>query len=96
MPLPRHLVLGGRVVTAIFGVPPLWGPVPLVLVALADAEHYHVTVIPGHGFAAPRERLDERLRELFEPAGAARRAVVPVEPRLAPAELPREAAYAKR
>ena len=96
LPLPRNLELGGRAVTAVFGVPPLWGPVPLVLVALADADQYHVMVIPGHGFAAPRERLDERLRELFEPAGAARRAAVPVEPQLAPAELPREAAYAKR
>ena len=54
LPVPRNLQLGGRAVTAVFGVPPLWGPVPLVLIALADADQYHLTVIPGRGFAAPR------------------------------------------
>ena len=67
LPMPRNLQLGGRAVTAVFGVPPLWGPVPLVLVALADADQYHVTVIPGRGFSAPREALEQRIRELFEP-----------------------------
>lgn len=70
LPIPRNLQLGGRAVTAVFGVPPLWGPVPLVLVALADADRYHVTVIPGRGFAASRAVLDARIRALFEPAVA--------------------------
>jgi hypothetical protein len=67
VPLPRRLQLGGRVVTAVFGVPPLWGPVPLVLVALAGAEDYHVTVIPGRGFTGDRAVLLDRLRRLFGP-----------------------------
>jgi hypothetical protein len=65
VPLPRRLQLGGRLVTAVFGVPPLWGPVPLVLVALAGAEDYHVTVIPGRGFTGDRKVLLDRLRRLF-------------------------------
>jgi len=71
VPLPRHMRLGGRAVTSVFGVPPLWGPVPLVLVALADGEHYHVTVIPGQGFTKDRQVLLDRLRGLFGPEEAA-------------------------
>lgn len=70
VPLPRRLVIGGRVVTAMFGVPPLWGPVPLALVAFADGEHYHVTVIPGRGFSADRESLHDRLRSQLNPLAA--------------------------
>ena len=97
LPVPRNLQLGGRAVTAVFGVPPLWGPVPLVLVALADADQYHVTVVPGRGFAAPRAVLDQRLRELFEPVVATDTAFLPAEPEAVRADAaPREAAYAKR
>jgi hypothetical protein len=93
LPVPRNLHLGGRAVTAVFGVPPLWGPVPLVLVALADADQYHVTVIPGRGFASARARLDERIRASFEPA--TRTGPLP-ERRAARVSLPHAAAYAKR
>jgi len=97
LPVPRNLQLGGRAVTAVFGVPPLWGPVPLVLVALADADQYHVTVIPGSGFSGPREVLDERIRALFEPTADTRQApAVTLEPKAARASVPPEAAYAKR
>ena len=80
LPMPRNLQLGGRAVTAVFGVPPLWGPVPLVLVALADADQYHVMVIPGRGFSAPREALEQRIRELFEPPAMTRREPMLAEP----------------
>ena len=97
LPVPRNLQLGGRAVTAVFGVPPLWGPVPLVLVALADADQYHVTIIPGRGFAGARETLDERIRALFEPTADTRRAEpLPLQPKAARASVPPEAAYAKR
>jgi hypothetical protein len=52
IPLPRRLRLGGRRVSAFFAAPPLWGPVPLMALALADGEHYHVTLFPGRPFAA--------------------------------------------
>jgi hypothetical protein len=97
LPVPRNLQLGGRAVTAVFGVPPLWGPVPLVLVALADADQYHVTVIPGHGFAGDRRMLDERIRALFEPAAQPRAAGAAARTARAPAAAaPATAAYAKR
>jgi hypothetical protein len=93
--VPRNLQLGGRAVSAVFGVPPLWGPVPLVLVALADADRYHVTIIPGRGFQASRASLDQHIRTLFEPAAARAGQRLP-EPQAIGGELPQEAAYAKR
>jgi hypothetical protein len=96
LPVPRNLQLGGRAVTAVFGVPPLWGPVPLVLVALADADQYHVTVIPGRGFASSRLRLDARIRALFEPAAAMRTGERQAAPEAVRPQVPREPAYAKR
>jgi len=95
LPVPRNLQLGGRAVSAVFGVPPLWGPVPLVLVALADADQYHVTVIPGRGFQASRATLDQHIRTLFEPA-AARAGQRLAEPQSVAGDLPQAAAYAKR
>ena len=70
LPLHRQLAVGGRRVTAAFGVPPLWGPVPLVLVALADGEHYHITVLPGAGFAASRTALHQTVSRLLNPETA--------------------------
>jgi len=97
LPVPRNLQLGGRAVSAVFGVPPLWGPVPLVLVALADADQYHVAVIPGRGFSASRDALNERIRSLFEPMVDARRSQpVSREREAARDSLPSGAAYAKR
>ena len=57
IPLPRRLRLGDRRVTAFFAAPPLWGPVRLMALALADGENYHVTLFPGRGFAADRDAL---------------------------------------
>jgi hypothetical protein len=65
VPLPRRLRLGGRAVTALFGVPPLWGPVPLVIVALADVDQYHITVLLGHGFTGDRATLLDRLHRML-------------------------------
>jgi hypothetical protein len=70
MPLPRRLRLGGRRVTAFFAAPPLWGPVPLVVLAFADGEHYHVTLFPGRGFTADRDTLEARLRAGLNPGTA--------------------------
>lgn len=95
LPVPRNLQLGGRAVSAVFGVPPLWGPVPLVLVALADADQYHVTVIPGRGFAASRASLVRHIRTLFEPAVAAAEQRLSA-PRPIATDVPQEAAYAKQ
>ncbi len=67
IPMPRNIALGGRQVTATFGIPPLWGPVPLALVALADGEHYNATLVPGNGFSAERPVLLERVRRLLNP-----------------------------
>ena len=67
MPLPRRLRLGGRRVTAFFAAPPLWGPVPLVVLAFADGEHYHLTLFPGRGFTADRGALAARVRAGFNP-----------------------------
>ncbi|SDB12429.1 hypothetical protein [Bauldia litoralis] len=67
IPMPRRLVLGGRSVSATFGIPPLWGPVPLCLDVLADGENYNVCAVPGNGFTASRELLHERLTRLLNP-----------------------------
>ncbi|MCB1488292.1 MAG: hypothetical protein KDJ88_12645 [Bauldia sp.] len=67
IPMPRRLVLGGRSVSATFGIPPLWGPVPLALDVLADGENYNVTAVPGNGFVAERARLHEGLTRLLNP-----------------------------
>jgi hypothetical protein len=67
MPLPRRLRLGGRRVTAFFAAPPLWGPVPLVVLAFADGEHYHLTLFPGGGFAADRGALEASMRDRLTP-----------------------------
>lgn len=75
LPLQRQLVVGGRRVTAAFGVPPLWGPVPLVLIALADGEHYHITVLPGTGFTASRTALHQAIGRLLNPEAAGGQAV---------------------
>lgn len=97
LPIPRRMQLGGRMVSAVFGVPPLWGPVPLVLVALADSDHYHVTIIPGRGFAGDPGRLVERIRELFHPEAPAGAAVPAQAPkRVSKERLGAETAYAKR
>jgi hypothetical protein len=77
----------------VFGVPPLWGPVPLVLVALADSDHYHVTVIPGAGFKGERGALTERIGQLFSPEAAAQVPLLAQTPRQ---HAPAETAYAKR
>jgi hypothetical protein len=66
-----------------------------VLVALADADQYHVTVIPGRGFQASRAALDHHIRTLFEPAAARAGRRLP-EPQPVATGLPQEAAYAKR
>jgi hypothetical protein len=57
MPLPRRLRLGGRRVTAFFAAPPLWGPVPLMALALADGQNYCVTLFPGRCFAGDPDAL---------------------------------------
>jgi hypothetical protein len=67
MPLPRRLRLGGRRVTAFFAAPPLWGPVPLVVLAFADGEHYHLTLFPGRGFTADRRALEASVRAGLNP-----------------------------
>jgi hypothetical protein len=67
MPLPRRLRLGGRRVTAFFAAPPLWGPVPFVVLAFADGEHYHLTLFPGRGFTADRGALEARVRAGLNP-----------------------------
>ncbi len=67
IPMPRRLVLGGRSVSATFGIPPLWGPVPLCLDVLADGENYNVCAVPGNGFTEKREILHERLTRLLNP-----------------------------
>lgn len=70
VPVQRHLVVGRRHVTAAFGVPPLWGPVPLAMIAFADGEHYHLTVMPGKGFTADRDLLLQRIGRLLNPETA--------------------------
>jgi hypothetical protein len=67
IPMPRKVTLGGRQVTATFGIPPLWGPVPLAMVALANGEHYNATLVPGNGFTADRAALLDRVRRLLHP-----------------------------
>jgi len=67
IPMPRNLALGGRQVTATFGIPPLWGPVPLAMVALANGEYYNATLVPGNGFTADRAALLDRVRRLLNP-----------------------------
>ncbi len=97
LPIPRRLHLGGQPVAAVFGVPPLWGPVPLVLVALADGDNYHVTIIPGRGFTGELGPLMERIRQLFRPevSGETRVSLAAAE-RPAEDHVPAETAYAKR
>lgn len=65
LPIPRRFRLGGRKVTAFFAVPPLAGPVPLVMVAMADGDHYHVSLFPGRGFIADRDALSRKVRILL-------------------------------
>lgn len=67
IPMPRNIALGGRQVTATFGIPPLWGPVPLAMVALADGEHYNATLVPGNGFTGDRAVLMNRIKRLLNP-----------------------------
>ncbi len=67
IPMPRRMMLGGRTVKASFGIPALWGPVPLVIDVLADGDHYNATLVPGAGFTASRSRLMERLTRLLCP-----------------------------
>lgn len=67
IPMPRNITLGGQQVTATFGIPPLWGPVPLAMVALANGEYYNATLVPGNGFTADRTRLLDRVRRLLHP-----------------------------
>jgi hypothetical protein len=67
MPLPRRLRLGGRRVTAFFAAPQLWGPVPLVVIAFADGEHYHLTLFPGRGFTADRGELEAKVSAALNP-----------------------------
>ncbi|MCP4386612.1 MAG: hypothetical protein GY798_35255 [Hyphomicrobiales bacterium] len=68
IPMPRNIALGGRQVKATFGIPPLWGPVALAMVALADGDHYNATLVPGDGFTADREALLNRVYRLLNPA----------------------------
>ena len=67
IPMPRKVTLGGRQVTATYGIPPLWGPVPLAMVALANGEHYNATLVPGNGFTADRAALLDRVCRLLHP-----------------------------
>lgn len=67
IPLPRRLRLGGQAVTDFIAAPPLWGPVPLVALAFADGEHYHVTLYPGRGFAGDPDALAGKLRQRLSP-----------------------------
>ncbi|HZP19485.1 MAG TPA: hypothetical protein VFB16_04690 [Bauldia sp.] len=94
IPLPRRLKLGGRAVTGVFGVPPLWGPVPLAMIALTGGDDYHLTIFPGKGFTGSPARLLARLRELFLGAGES----VPqlVEPPETDKEARGRPAFAKR
>lgn len=50
IPLPPRPRLGGRKVTHLFAAPPLWGPVPLAVIALAGRTDYCVSLFPGRGF----------------------------------------------
>ncbi|MHA1547608.1 MAG: hypothetical protein ACTSYE_01620 [Alphaproteobacteria bacterium] len=69
LPTPPKLKMGGRAVTSLFGVPPLWGPVPLMLLVLADRDAYHVTAFPGRGFCGdPTALMDRTAALLHEPA----------------------------
>jgi hypothetical protein len=71
--------------------------VPLVLIALADADQYHVTVLPGRGFARSHAILNERIRLLFEPTADTRHAeAVPFKSKAGREPLAADAAYAKR
>jgi hypothetical protein len=67
IPLPRRLRLGGRAVTDFLAAAPLWGPVPLVALAFADAEHYHLTLYPARGFAGDVDALRRKLRDCLNP-----------------------------
>jgi hypothetical protein len=97
VPLPRRLHLGGRAVISVFGVPPLWGPVPLVLFAIADGGQYHVVIIPGRGFKARREVLTEHIRRLLNPDAPLDAPARAVEPRRVTANAaPVPVAFAKR
>jgi hypothetical protein len=67
IPLPRRLQFGGRWPTALYAAPPLWGPVPLVVLAFADAAHYHLSIYPGIGFTGdPTDLVDALKRRLTQ------------------------------
>ncbi len=65
LPVPPKLALGGQPVRAMFGTPPLWGPVPLALIALADREAYNLAAFPGRGFSGDSAALMDRLEALL-------------------------------
>lgn len=65
LPMPPNLSVGAAGVTAMLGVPPLWGPVPVVLFAMVDRTHYHMTVFPGRGFAGDTAALETRIRAML-------------------------------
>lgn len=73
IPLPPRPRLGGRTVTHLFAAPPLWGPVPLAVIALAGRTDYFVSAFPGRGFAGDADALARAIGDRLNPhmAGSA-------------------------
>ncbi len=67
VPMPPRSNLGGRAVTAIFGVPPIWSRVPLLVLACFGARHCHMALYPARGFAGDAATLEAKLRGLLSP-----------------------------
>lgn len=65
LPAPPKLTLGGSPIAGVFGVPPLSGQIPLMLVATACGDTHNLVVIPGRSFSGERDRLHERLQALL-------------------------------
>jgi len=57
----RAVALGGAEITAVFGVPPLSGPIPLAVAVITYAGTAHLTVIPGKGARVPPAAIAARL-----------------------------------
>ncbi|HXK54987.1 MAG TPA: hypothetical protein PK405_09895 [Hyphomicrobiales bacterium] len=71
LPVPPKLSVGGAAVAGVFGVPPLSGRIPLMLVATACGDTHNLVIIPGTCFTGERASLHRRLHELLTRKGKA-------------------------
>ncbi|MEZ5842052.1 MAG: WS/DGAT domain-containing protein, partial [Hyphomicrobiales bacterium] len=62
----RPVALGGAGITAVYGVPPLSGPIPLAVAVITYAGTAHLTVIPGRTAQKTPAAIAARMLEELE------------------------------